>query len=171
MLVAGGGIEPPTLGFMNHHPGKTLSICLFESCSHREFRPILHSLRFLTVASPCCAVYFGHKLDTTFFFRFGSLSRPRVALNLNSAPHIQFLQQLLFETFLILTTEPASVWVETCRLFPPYSKALRRSLIPNMCEPVCQQASKCYYSDDDPDGNLLCLAHASAFHVQYIGIG
>ena len=25
---------------MNHHPGKNLSICLFTSCSHREFRPI-----------------------------------------------------------------------------------------------------------------------------------
>ena len=54
---------------MNHHPGKTLSICLFKSCSHQEFRPILHSLRFLTVACPCCAVYSGHKLDTTLWFR------------------------------------------------------------------------------------------------------
>jgi hypothetical protein len=26
------------LGYVNHHPGKTLSICLFESCSHQEFR-------------------------------------------------------------------------------------------------------------------------------------
>src|SRR5215211_5010408 len=53
---------------MNHHPGKMLSTCLFESCSHQEFRPILHSLRFLTLASPSCAVHSGHKLDTTFCF-------------------------------------------------------------------------------------------------------
>ncbi len=53
-------------GTKNHHPGKSLSLCLFKSCSHQEFRPILQSLRFVTVASPCCAVHSGHKLDTTF---------------------------------------------------------------------------------------------------------
>ncbi len=56
---------------VNHHPGKTLSICLFESCSHQEFWPILHSLRLLTVACTRRAVHSGHKLDTTFSFHFG----------------------------------------------------------------------------------------------------
>ena len=58
---------------VNHHSSKNLTICLFESCSHREYWPILHSSRFVTVASPYCAVHSGHKLDTTFSLRFGSL--------------------------------------------------------------------------------------------------
>jgi hypothetical protein len=41
---------------------QNVSIFLFESCSHQEFRPILHSLRLVTIASLCCAVI----LDTNW---------------------------------------------------------------------------------------------------------
>jgi hypothetical protein len=44
------------LGTMNRVLRQNVSICLFESCSHLEFRPILHSLLFAysRMYVPCC---------------------------------------------------------------------------------------------------------------------
>src|ERR1043166_7819494 len=36
-LVAGGRDRTADLGVMNHHPGKNVSFCFFESCSHQGF--------------------------------------------------------------------------------------------------------------------------------------
>jgi len=41
----GGRDRTADLGVMNRVLRQNLSICLFESCSHQEFRPILHFLR------------------------------------------------------------------------------------------------------------------------------
>ena len=42
--------------------GKSLSYCLFKSCSHRSKIEVLPSLPFLTIAYTSCAVIFGHVL-------------------------------------------------------------------------------------------------------------
>ena len=50
---------------MNHHFGKNLSLCLFESCSHQEFSRILHFSPSSTMTYWSNAVNSGHKLATT----------------------------------------------------------------------------------------------------------
>src|SRR4029450_80488 len=62
LIGSGGRDRTADLGVMNHHPGKNVSFCFFESCSHQGFPTILHPFPFATFSCTGSAVYSGHKL-------------------------------------------------------------------------------------------------------------